>query len=640
MAAAQLDAAAVPFMAGASRSENAALSGRDTEAPSRASPELGVSEIQGQYHDTTSGLAFVHRAYRRLSKEASETSGQVIHPETLEPDNEDSPTLAVGDKPLDSQRHGRVQLPSLARAKQLVHLYFDICMATYRFLHLPTVEAWLEAACDNARGGLPLHRGIGRARAAIILIVLAIATAHEDKASGDFQLDEKASMEHIDTLFTAASALVQQETASPTLESAQARLMQVLYLLTTSRFNQAWYEFGIAVQLISALSLHRKQKVRRGHANQDYVVAELRKRTFWSAYILDKYLGVIFGRPRHYNDEDIDQDAPDRVNDEDMSPAGVDPGLGRRRDRKDCSIDALIHHATIASILSDAARSVYSIKQTSQQDRIAAAHRLGEELRQWRAGLPPHLGVVHPTSLIPVFRRQSITLKIAHCHASMHINRLFLLEKVSSESGIQISEAIVAAHTVLETVDDLVAEQGTIFHAFWWTHYVTFCALAIIYAWEVRRSKQTEVVMGHGIDHAELMALAERCHKHLAQATASNSPSRRYSLILERLRKEAINTPRPTSSTAGAGRIDNTRNQLVYASPNVTGLSRCQAVDENVSTTIWQGPNQVALTSSPDGLGSAFDGMNWILQEWQTEDWTNLDSMVSDLPCTRPTRRD
>lgn len=48
-----------------------------------------------------------------------------------------------------------------------------------------------------------------------------------------------------------------------------------------------------------------------------------------------------FGRPRHYHDDDIDQDFPDCVNDEDMSSQGpLDTEAA-----EDCHVDALIFHA-------------------------------------------------------------------------------------------------------------------------------------------------------------------------------------------------------------------------------------------------------------------------------------------------------
>lgn len=39
----------------------------------------------------------------------------------------------------------------------------------------------------------------------------------------------------------------------------------------------------------------------------DYIEIESRRRCFWIAYVLDKYLAAALGRPRTFKDEDIDQ---------------------------------------------------------------------------------------------------------------------------------------------------------------------------------------------------------------------------------------------------------------------------------------------------------------------------------------------
>lgn len=605
----------------ANDSEN--LPEQDTVAPSRASPELDVAEIQGQYVDTSSGLAFLHRAFRKLSKNASNQTGRPL-PDFVGEVDKDSPTLTVGDKPIGILKQADASLPPFQRAKELVRLYFDVCIATYRFLHLQTVEGWLQVVWQNDHDHLPIYQGLGRAKSAIVLTILAIATAHEEKATGRFQEDEVGSMSRTDSLYLVANALVEQETALPTLESAQARVVQVLFLLTTSRMNQAWYTFGTAIQLISALGLHRKASKRQLEFPKDnYITIQCRRRTFWTAYILDKYLGVIFGRPGHYNDDEMDQEMPDSVNDEDMTPSG--PHRNHRRTHKDCHIDALIYHARIATIISEAAKTVYSIKSIPLQDRIASAGRLNERLQQWRASLPAHLGMIAPSSLIPTFRRQATTLKIAYSHATMHINRLFLLGRISAGSETQIHEAMLAASTVLETVDEMVTEGGTIFHAFWWSHYVTFCALAIVYAWEIQsRRARLDVVLNQVIDHSELMDLAERCHRHLAIATASNSPSRRYALILNKLQREVVRNNLATGQALNAENLPPNNH-----TPNTQDGGPLPSHDTVPTDRIAYPIRAIDALSPLTTTGPRYDGMNWSIQDWQSEDWLNLDSMVS-----------
>lgn len=339
-----------------------------------------------------------------------------------------------------------------------------------------------------------------------------------------------------DELFCEALRLTESETGFPKLESAQARLIKVLYLLMSSRFNRAWYAFGHALQVLSAMRLHRREDHKRPSSayKRDYIEEQCKKRTFWVAYTLDKYLGVIFGRPRHYHD-DIDQDFPDAVNDEDMTATGP------LESDNDCHIDSLISHAKLAQIAERISREVHSIKVVPDEERLTAAHRLGAELRQWRVSLPPFLGATNPSSLITGFRRQAMALRMSYSHAVMLAHRPFLLENTVRHSDSlrllareSIKECIKGAQSVLEFVDRM-AHESRLFRAFWWTHYVCFCALVVVYVWAIQESHNDPTVA----ERRKVLDQAEKFLNHLAQATATNSPSRKYSIILQELRAEA-----------------------------------------------------------------------------------------------------
>src|SRR6478752_2855302 len=101
--------------------------------------------------------------------------------------------------------------------------------------------------------------------------------------------------------------------------------------------------FDNTVPIVTALGLHRKSTQYRNGGRQpaDYIISECRKRTFWVLYTIDKYLAVVFGRPRFYHDNDVDQEFPDRVNDEDMTPQGPSP----LEPAMDCHVDSLLFHA-------------------------------------------------------------------------------------------------------------------------------------------------------------------------------------------------------------------------------------------------------------------------------------------------------
>ncbi|KAK1659095.1 fungal-specific transcription factor domain-containing protein [Colletotrichum godetiae] len=572
---------------------------------SRASPEVEIAEIEGQYVDTTSSLTFLHRAWKRLSSQKSNTTDV---PGNVPSGTEQHQRLTrAGDKPFDSQSLDVSTLPDQSVGLNMLDFYFDVCVVTYRCLHQGYVAQWFEILLANAKNNLPLHHEVGYAKASIVLTILAIVTLRQSKVR-DVGEEESADLRRSDALFCQALSLTDMEIGLPKLESSQARLLQVLYLLQTSRMNQAWYVFGSILPIISALGLHRKSGRNRASSDKDYILSQCRKRTFWVAYTIDKYLSVVFGRPRMYRDDDIDQDFPDCVNDEDMTPQG----RSNDEPEMDCHVESLIFHAKLAQIIDGISREVYSIKPVHKDDRLMIAHRYGKALHRWRESLPHHLGTVRPMSLIPSFRRQNTALKLAYCHAIMHANRPFLLGTGGPRHGQRsplddsIDECITAAKTALETVDGM-ASDGTLFHAFWWTPYVTFCALAVVYVYEIQRGRQDP--------ERGLFELADRCQNHLTKATSAESPSRRYSVILEELRQEA--TPRSEGPSGDEKKL------IIERADH--GIAEPMQLDESSG-----------LPAPPADMGEVFqqhgfEGMTNLLSGWETTDWLDLDSSVHDF---------
>ncbi|KAL8372590.1 hypothetical protein RB595_002096 [Gaeumannomyces hyphopodioides] len=564
----------------------------------RGSPELEPSEIGGQYVEQTSGLAFLHRAHMRLLSQnwraERDSAGFSAATEGVQPVTSSQPLMTAGDKPiLDSSlsQHTRagdgvagVHLPP--GAASLMAFYFDTCVVTYRVLHRQTTEAWLRAMeqVNESAGAAKdpkssLAHAVGGAKAAIVLTVLAISIQKRARVSmhstpgREGGCDEDEVLRECDPYFSLAAGLTRTETGLPKLESAQARLLQVLYLLQTSRVNQAWYLLGTVSQIVLALGLHRKPgRNSRAAAppRLDYIQQQCGRRIFWVLYTIDVYLSVVMGRPRYLHDDNIDQEYPDSIADEDMTPEG-EPAAGTTTmgdvQGGDSPMEAVVQHAKLGRIIAATCREVYAIGPTPlRRDRLRLAVGFDEKLHEWRAALPPLLGAVRPSSLVPSFRRQAVALRLAHAHAIMHATRPFLLlsRGRASRAGEQESlegehnsrramvvECLKAARTALELVDSIAGDES-LFHAFWWSHYVTFCAIAVTFVWEIQQSTtggldaglQAQAVAEH------LFALAERCHAHLARVLFADAPGRRYTVILEELRLEARHQSAKNTPTA------------------------------------------------------------------------------------------
>lgn len=253
-------------------------------------------------------------------------------------------------------------------------------------------------------------------------------------------------------------------------------------------------------------------------------------------------------------------------------------------------------------------REVYSIGDIPDSERLAAANLLVGKLHEWSASLPLHLGTVKPSTLVPSFRREAAALKLAYLHAVIHTNRPFMFADSTSSGDStnlnnSVSECISAAKGVLELVNRM-ANDSHLFHSFWWTHYATFCALAVVYVWEIQRSRSSACQEESDMPLSGLLDLAERCRSHLFRAASAASPSRRYDIILDELRQEAQRHGR---------------------------LNHSQAPVQ----TACNPPGPEAAASNPEPLSHidyGFDEIPNQIDAWQTTDWLDLDSSVS-LAC-------
>ncbi len=431
---------------------------------------------------------------------------------------------------------------------------------SFRFLHRPTVQSWLDHYHHQDTPLLP-------AREAIVLMVLA--TAAFLKADRRMDEDHETNWQFSEPYFRDAQVKLASETGKLRIESVQARLAMCLYLLHTSRPNQAWYTLGITSQLIFALGMHRARAVTAPQL--DAITGECRKRAFWAAFALDTWLGCILGRPALIHIDDVDQDFPAAVDDDEITAEGiVKSGL-----RRDPVIQGSIYLARLTWIGKKATREQYLVQRHQDSHRLYTATRLNADLADWKASLPVILsGDIHPSSLIQIFQRQIVVLQLGHSLVSMLINRPLLLVETS---GVEVHECmrmcLSAAKTVLDIVIGFVSDRKT-FPAFWYTQYVTFNALSIVYIWLILRRRGRLSTLDLPNSDEELYQLAQTIQKHLSAATASNAPSLRYSIVLEELQQEA----RRLMTRASHGRpphvsglIEAPTESHPYATPSKTG---------------------------------------------------------------------
>lgn len=347
-------------------------------------------------------------------------------------------------------------------------------MPTYRFLHQPTISSSAEAILNHSGGDCSL---LNRAADATLLIILATALLYSE--DGTVPNRERRREQY----FQKGQDILCKEKGMIRIESIQARLASVLYLLHTSRLNQAWYLLGTTQQLITALGLHRsrcgsKQAV-------DCITQECRRRCYWVAFTIDTYLSVMLGRPPLMSVRGVDQQFPTLANDENITAETTSDGPATR----DCVEAAPVSHTKLALIMRDAFALHYSKSDESAQRYFEDVIELNQRIETWRKDLPLFLsGQIHPFSLIPIFRRQLRVLQMAGAHATTLVNRpLFFMERIAYQSiEPYVDMCLASACDILDMVLDLAANND-LFAAFW--YFQVYITVSIEHAYKLTKCR-------------------------------------------------------------------------------------------------------------------------------------------------------
>lgn len=439
--------------------------GTDQSISTRPSPEPSQTDRQGHYVGPASSISFLFRVQRR------------VHQMLQSP-----PTTSIftfGDAPLPTLDVSLFFVPPKEDIKHLVDRYFDFAVPTHRYLHRPTVEAWLDEF--YATSGSMIRADEAPAKLAVLFMVFAQASLYMPEASSGARTTSDVSVRY----YLAADQQLANEKGHVRLASVQARLAQCFYLLAQSRVNHCWTLFGTTSQLVFAIGLHRGKKADPLSNNSTGTVeVECRRNVFWSAYALDKYLSAALGRPRTFRDEDIDQELPSCVDDPNRLS---ETGRTRPSNVGQPLMRGAIAHIKLSCLLEGILRDLYPIRPLSTNARLALTSPYTIKLKQWYDEYDDFLDSrrINAALLLPIYQRQRNVLNLAYWHATILAHRPFMLQKLESrqlgrnrsrdatiEDHIDehISLCIDAAMNICNLVTELI-EARVMFKAFWVRFY-------------------------------------------------------------------------------------------------------------------------------------------------------------------------
>lgn len=436
--------------------------------------------------------------------------------------------LMYGDAPFPEIDTSFFVLPPPELARQMVKKYFTESAAMTRFLHAQTVEVWTTELL-NSFGNL--SRGTqNNAQRAVVLMVFAFA--HESMFGGSERSDTDLSFHY----FHAAENQLRAETSEVCLASIQARLLQCHYLLSRSRVNQTCSILATLVNFIFVLGIHRKQSPSE---SDDLVSIECAKRTLWQAYVVDKYIASSLGRPVFLRDEDIDQELPLMVNDEDLLPTS----LITTNSVVQSVMKAGVYHIKLAIMINKITQSFNTINKPSIATRFSISDLIMAEAQAWRDEIA-HFIDLDLAPLSRIFQAQIIGLRLSYQEMLVLLFRPFLLDDfenhhyvdenghdLSQKSKDKVAQCLKAAWAITEIINELCQRPDN-FRTFWFAHYCGYQAVVPLYVYVIK-NLQT----GNWMPYFEA---ASRCQDQIKVSAAKESFSQKSSGVLEELRMEAM----------------------------------------------------------------------------------------------------
>lgn len=387
-----------------------------------------------------------------------------------------SPTAGDGTETLSRWRYAPAvaaqlgQAPSLAMARDLMMAYFKVWHPLFPFLHGPTFLQAMELLySDDTTATVPptasvdtrllhTHDHRNACWTTIFQCVFNLASLLRP----DLRLPAESQIESPSSIYPLLGTL----SCRHDLSSLQALLAAQLYLVAKMSLRTASTVGGCVLRSMLHAGLHRcpfRYKELSSHDRQ------LRKRIFWCAYAIDRYLSQVLGLPLGIQDSDIDVCPPGAREVHAMaSPARTRPSSNGSTPED--SQDQYKREVTLASYvesgkLTGRALELFHKSITVRSIRRSSVLFLTSDVHKWWNSLPRELqssqttasSTEKPFNFAPFFT-------VLYHHLILLINRPFLsLSPSSPEFCSALQTCIGAARGILTALRDQVDGRQELF---------------------------------------------------------------------------------------------------------------------------------------------------------------------------------
>ncbi|KAF3770089.1 hypothetical protein M406DRAFT_284629 [Cryphonectria parasitica EP155] len=452
--------------------------------------QLDLDERGWDFRGTSSGAVFLGRMKEHLGGLLGYDSQNTFLPRPSRIPGLtklDSPLSAAGSSPGDVNVTNVYDLPPQSRARRLSSCALTCATALLRIVHVPSFLEKLGMIYEKPAETFDTedNRFLGLFYA--VLAVGSMCNITEEDIDGNKTY--KHAFEEGVKYYTCARILLQDVTECRDLTTLQALLFLILFLQATSNLSGCYAFLGIASRAAIRMGLHRHLP----QANFTPLVTELRRRVFYFIRQMDIYCSALLGFPILPYDDDIDQQFPTEIDDEYITPEGIQtppPGA------PGSFFQAFNAHSRLMKILMKVVKYIYPLKGVEQcaTNPSGSPHatytidysRIKEiegDLQVWHEQLPRRWRPSSEGSMEEI--RVRTLLRFAYAQVQMMLYRPFLhyisprlwAGRVVDEryyacaaAGISVSRNII--HIAME-----IKDQNLVVGPFWSMLYTQFFAI-------------------------------------------------------------------------------------------------------------------------------------------------------------------
>ncbi|KAI9722977.1 MAG: hypothetical protein M1812_001426 [Candelaria pacifica] len=321
----------------------------------------------------------------------------------------------------------------------LIDIYFvRVNAATYSIFPRRYFTSWVEDCRDKTPNDLML-----------LYSMLAMASVFSSCSKRNSSARDFASI---------AQHALEKSHGKFSLQLAQSRMMLALYHFAIGKPKESWDYCGMGLRAAAALDLS-SEKGALTISDDDAqiygfsrpVLAECRRRTFWSLYLMDRFSGFCTGHPCGLHNEDVfarlpcKEDAYDKQL-EVLTPyfdkAIAEQKLSPRSDMS--TIGVMAHLVQISSIWGDVIGNIYrsshSAKKAHAEDHNSFYDHTQQRLQDWALNLPSEAVYTH-NNLHELVRNDTvgpfINSHALYYTAIMKLNRHARADHLTRESTIR-----------------------------------------------------------------------------------------------------------------------------------------------------------------------------------------------------------